>query len=89
MNKKTFLALSTVVFATGIGFGIISPLIPVYAESMEASGLWLGIMFSSYAVSRLIFMPIAGRLSDVRDRKRFITLGLLAYTIISIVSAKV
>ncbi len=83
MNKKTFLALSTVVFATGIGFGIISPLIPVYAESMEASGLWLGIMFSSYAVSRLIFMPITGRLSDARDRKRFITLGLLAYTIIS------
>jgi len=84
MDKKTFLALLAVVFVTQIGMGIVSPLMPLYAESMGASGLWLGIMFSSYAFSRVIFMPIAGRLSDVRGRKRFIGLGLLAYTVISL-----
>jgi DHA1 family multidrug resistance protein-like MFS transporter len=84
MDKKTFLALLAVVFVTQIGMGIVSPLMPLYAESMGASGLWLGIMFSSYAFSRVIFMPIAGRLSDVRGRKRLIGLGLLAYTIISL-----
>jgi MFS family permease len=84
MDKKTFLALLAVVFVTQIGMGIVSPLMPLYAESMGASGLWLGIMFSSYAFSRVIFMPIAGRLSDVRGRKRLIGLGLLAYTVISL-----
>ncbi len=84
MNKRTFLALFAVVFVAQIGLGIVSPLMPLYAESMGVSGLWLGIMFSSYAVSRVIFMPITGRLSDVRDRKRFIAIGLLAYTIISL-----
>ena len=78
------MALLAVVFVTQIGLGIVSPLMPLYAESMGASGLWLGIMFSSYAVSRVIFMPIAGRLSDVRSRKRLIGLGLLAYTVISL-----
>ncbi len=84
MDSKTFLSLLAVVFVAQIGLGIVSPLMPLYAESMGASGLWLGIMFSSYAFSRVIFMPIAGRLSDVSGRKRFIGLGLLAYTIISL-----
>ncbi len=84
MDKKTFLTLFAVVFVAQIGLGIVAPLMPLYAESMGASGLWLGIMFSSYAVSRILFMPIAGRLSDARGRKRFIVVGLLAYTIISL-----
>lgn len=84
ITKKTFLALFLVVFATSIGMGIIAPLMPLYGESMGASGLWLGIMFSSFAVPRVIFMPVAGRLSDLRNRKTFITLGLLAYTIVSL-----
>ena len=84
MNKKFFLALFAVVFAAQIGMGIISPLMPLYAESMGASGLSLGIMFSSYAVSRVIFMPIAGRFSDLRGRKIFIATGLSAYTVLSL-----
>ncbi|NIS61399.1 MAG: MFS transporter [Proteobacteria bacterium] len=84
MDSKIFLSLLTVVFVAQIGLGIVSPLMPLYAESMGASGLWLGIMFSSYAFSRLIFMPVAGRLSDLGSRKRFIGLGLLAYTVISL-----
>ncbi len=64
--------------------GIISPLMPLYAESMGASGLWLGLMYSGFTLSRTIFMPIMGISSDRRGRKIFIGLGLLAYTIISL-----
>jgi MFS family permease len=84
MYKRTFLALFAVVFVTQIGIGIVVPLMPLYAESMGASGLWLGIMFASYAGARMIFMPVTGRLSDIRGRKRFIAIGLFAYTIISL-----
>jgi len=84
MNKKAFIALFAVVFTGMLGMGIISPLMPLYAESMGASGLWLGLMYSAFALSRMIFTPIIGRLSDRRDRKIFIGLGLLAYTIISL-----
>ena len=84
MNKKAFITLFAVVFTAVLGMGIISPLMPLYAESMGASGLWLGFMYSAFALSRTIFMPIIGRLSDRRGRKIFIGLGLLAYTIISL-----
>jgi len=84
VNKQIFVALFAVVFVTQMGWGIVSPLLPLYADSMGASGLWLGIMFSSYAAVRVIFMPIAGRLSDLRDRKTFMTVGLVAYTGISL-----
>ena len=84
MNKKAFIALFAVVFTGMLGMGIISPLMPLYAESMGASGLGLGIMYSGFALSRTIFMPIIGRLSDRKGRKIFIGLGLLVYTIISL-----
>jgi len=84
MNKKAFITLFAVVFTAMLGMGIISPLMPLYAESMGASGLQLGLMYSAFALSRTVFMPIIGRLSDRRGRKIFIGLGLLAYTIISL-----
>jgi MFS family permease len=84
MNKKAFIALFAVVFSSMLGMGIISPLMPLYAESMGASGLQLGLMYSAFALSRTVFMPIIGRLSDRRGRKIFIGLGLLTYTIISL-----
>jgi len=83
MNKRVFITLFAVVFTAVLGMGIISPLMPLYAESMGASGLGLGLMYSGFALSRTIFMPIIGRLSDRRGRKIFIGSGLLAYTIIS------
>jgi len=84
MNRKAFITLFVVVFTAMLGMGIISPLMPLYAESMGASGLQLGLMYSGFALSRTVFMPIIGRLSDRRGRKIFIGLGLLAYTIISL-----
>ena len=87
MNKKAFITLFAVVFTCMLGMGIISPLMPLYAESMGASGLGLGLMYSGFALSRTVFMPIIGRLSDRRGRKIFIGLGLLAYTIISLAYA--
>ncbi|MFC1983726.1 MFS transporter [Chloroflexota bacterium] len=84
MNKKAFITLFVALFAAELGMGIISPLMPLYAESIGASGLWLGIMYSGFALSRAIFMPILGKLSDRRGRKIFIAIGLLAYTVTSL-----
>lgn len=71
-------------FAVMMGMGIIAPLMPLYAESMGASGLWLGIIFSSYSLSRLIFVPLMGKISDKKGRKKIIGSGLLLYSIFSL-----
>jgi len=84
MIKKVFPVLALSTFVSMLGIGIITPLLPLYAESMGATGVWIGVIFSAFAASRIIIMPIIGRLSDRRGRKPFILIGLLAYAIISL-----
>ena len=67
-----------------LGIGIIVPLLPIYAESLGASGLWIGVIFSGFSISRSLFMPIVGPWSDKKGRKIFIAVGLLIYAIISL-----
>ena len=55
-----------------IGLGIIWPLIPVYAVELGAGGTLVGIIIASFNVSRTLFSPFAGRLSDKLGRKNFI-----------------
>lgn len=84
MIKKVFPILALSVFSSMLGVGIIAPLLPLYAENLGATGIWLGIIFAGFSISRAIFMPIIGRLSDRNGRKLFICLGLLIYSVISL-----
>jgi DHA1 family multidrug resistance protein-like MFS transporter len=83
-DKRLFDVLFISVFAAMLGLGIVGPLLPIYAENLGATGLWIGIIFSGFAAARAIFMPIVGRLSDESGRKKFIVLGLLAYAVLSL-----
>lgn len=68
-----------------LGVGIIAPLLPIYAESLGATGIWIGVVFAGFSISRAICLPIIGRLSDrTRRRKAFLCAGLLAYAVISL-----
>jgi MFS family permease len=82
-RKKIFRILFISVFSAMLGLGIVVPLLPFYAESLGATGVWIGAIFSGFAFSRAIFMPIIGKLSDKRGRRIFILSGLLIYTILS------
>jgi len=84
MIKKTFPVLGLSIFASMLGVGIVAPLLPLYAEKMGATGLWIGMIFAGFSISRAIVMPIAGRFSDRSGRKVFLSVGLLTYAIISL-----
>lgn len=84
MEKKIFKTLFVAVFASMLGIGIIAPLMPVYAESLGATGIWLGVVFSGFALSRLVLLPFIGRISDKKGRKKFILFGLFSYSLISL-----
>jgi DHA1 family multidrug resistance protein-like MFS transporter len=84
MIKKIFPILALSIFSSMLGVGIVAPLLPLYAENLGATGIWIGIIFASFSISRAISMPIAGWLSDRRGRKLFLSIGLFGYTIISL-----
>ncbi|HDR73511.1 MAG TPA: MFS transporter [Methanoculleus sp.] len=83
-GRRIFAVLFISVFSAMVGLGIIIPLLPFYAESLGATGIWIGVIFSGFAFSRAIFMPIVGSLSDRRGRRYFILAGLSIYTLLSI-----
>lgn len=62
-----------------MGISMVSPLLPVYAEELGATGIWIGLTFSIFAVTQTMFGPFAGRWSDRYGRKPFIVAGLLLY----------
>ena len=61
--------LLTVMFVNMIGFGIIVPLLPFYAESFQAQSWQVALIFSAYSVGAFFGEPFWGRLSDRWGRK--------------------
>ena len=84
MNKRAFVTVCIAIFVAMLGMGIISPLMVVYAESLGASGLMLGIMYSGFSISRAVMQPICGWFSDKYSRKMLMVVGLSSYTLVSI-----
>ncbi len=82
--RRIFIILFIAIFAAMLGLGIIGPLMPIYAKNLGATGIWLGVIFSGFSLSRAIFMPIIGRISDRKGRKKFIVVGLFCYSVISL-----
>jgi DHA1 family tetracycline resistance protein-like MFS transporter len=62
-----------VVFVDLLGFSLILPLLPYYAEEFGATPAVIGLLTASYAAASLIGAPLLGRLSD-RFGRRFILL---------------
>ncbi|MGE0041042.1 MAG: MFS transporter [Vicinamibacterales bacterium] len=65
------------VFIDLVGFGIIIPLLPFYAESFGASALAVGLLSTVFSAMQFVFAPIWGRWSDRIGRRPVILLGLL------------
>ncbi|MSQ61986.1 MAG: MFS transporter [Dehalococcoidia bacterium] len=82
-TSPTFTVLFLVMFTATAGMGIVGPLLPVYAEKLGASGLWLGLAFSGFAVTQTPLMPVFGRLSDRFGRKPFLAGGVLVYALVA------
>jgi multidrug resistance protein len=65
------------VFIDLLGFGIIIPLLPFYAEHFGASAFVVGLLSTSFSLAQFVFAPLWGRLSDRIGRRPVILVGLL------------
>ncbi|MEP6896105.1 MAG: MFS transporter [Chloroflexota bacterium] len=69
MNKNLLFSILLVVFIDLLGFSLILPLLPYYAETFNASKFTTGLLIAVYALMQLIGAPILGRLSDRYGRR--------------------
>jgi DHA1 family tetracycline resistance protein-like MFS transporter len=60
-----------------IGFGIIIPLLPFYAQTFGASPLTIGMLFASFSIAQLVASPVLGHWSDSWGRRPVLILSLL------------
>ncbi len=81
---RPLLIIFLTIFVNLVGFGIIIPLLPFYAETFGASPLVIGLLFAVFSLCQLIAAPALGDLSD-RYGRRPILVFSLAGTVVSFV----
>src|SRR5271163_5006202 len=68
-RKPSLLVIFLSVFIDLIGFGIVLPLLPGYAEDFGARGFIIGTIIASFSVMQFFFAPVWGKLSDRIGRR--------------------
>lgn len=85
-HRGGLLVVFLVVFVDLLGFGMVLPLVPVYAKqftagySPMASNAILGLLMVCFSVMQFFFNPVWGRFSDRYGRRPIILLGLAGST---------
>ncbi len=82
--KKVFPVLAAAIFSAMLGMGAVTPLLPLYAQNMGASGTIMGIIFAAYGISNTVLTPVMGSLSDRKGRRLLICLGLFVFSTLSL-----
>lgn len=77
MRKRSLLTIFIIVFVDLLGFGLILPLLPFYAQEYGASPSLAALLVAAYAAAQLVGAPALGRLSDRFGRRPILLLSLV------------
>jgi multidrug resistance protein len=66
------------VFIDLMGFGLVIPILPTYAQQLHASDFMVGLLIASYSIMQFLFTPFWGRLSDRIGRRPVLLISLAA-----------
>ncbi|SHH03806.1 MFS transporter [Streptoalloteichus hindustanus] len=81
MKRSAQVVVTGTVFVDLLGFGIILPQLPYYAERLGASGTWVGLLLTAYSAAQLVSTPVLGALSDRYGRRPLLLLSLFGSTV--------
>lgn len=80
-SKASLLIIFVTVFIDLLGFGIVLPLLPLYAKYYAAEDMTLGLLMASFSAMQFLFAPLWGRISDRVGRRPILILGLAGSTV--------
>jgi DHA1 family tetracycline resistance protein-like MFS transporter len=75
--SRPLLIIFLTIFVNLVGFGIIIPLLPFYAQEFGASPLVIGMLFGTFSLCQLIASPALGDLSDRYGRRPVLVFSLI------------
>ena len=80
-TRGSLLVIFLTVFIDLLGFGIVLPLLPLYADQFgtDPSGFVIGMLMASFSIMQFLFAPIWGSLSDRIGRRPVIMIGEQVY----------
>ena len=78
LSGGSLLVIFLTVFIDLLGFGIVLPLLPLYADQFgtDPSGWVIGMLMASFSIMQFLFAPVWGALSDRFGRRPIIMVGL-------------
>ena len=76
MENKRLFNIFIIVFIDLLGFGLILPLLPFYADQYGAAPLVVGLLTAIYAAAQLVGAPFLGRLSDRFGRRPILLISI-------------
>ena len=76
MNNKPLFSIFFVVLIDMLGFSLILPLLPYYADTFGSNSLVTGLLIASYALAQLIGSPLLGRFSDRFGRRPILLISV-------------
>ncbi len=80
-RKPSILVIFLTVFIDLIGFGIVLPLLPIFAKNFDASGFTIGCLMAVYSTMQFLFAPIWGRWSDRIGRRPILLISTMGAAI--------
>ncbi len=83
MRNKALVVLFFTIFMDLMGFGLIIPILPIYAKELGATDAMVGLLGTSFSIMQFIFASFWGGLSDRYGRRPIIlasiSIMMLAY----------
>ena len=76
MPRTPLFIILLTVFVDLIGFGIIIPLLPVYASRYGANAMVIGIFMMTFSLMQFVLAPAVGKLSDRIGRRPVIIISM-------------
>ncbi|NJM52018.1 MAG: MFS transporter [Blastocatellia bacterium] len=74
---KPLLIIFITIFIDLLGFGMVIPLLPFYAQDFQATPFEIGLLVSSYSWMQFFFSPIFGSLSDKYGRRPILFFSII------------
>jgi len=80
-TRSPLVIIFITIFIDLVGFGIVIPVLPLYAERYGASEATVGVLLATYSAMQFVFAPILGKLSDRVGRRPVLLVSLIGTSI--------